>query len=148
MGRPSAYSDDIAALIIERLAAGESLRAICTEDEMPSEALVRKWVIQDEAGFGAQYARARDVGLDVLADQCMEIADRQHEGTGAVARDRLRFDARRWYLSKLAPKRYGEKVVLGHSTEPGKPVVVAHSVTPETMAELSSLLSEIVGSGS
>ena len=145
MGRPSTYSADTATRICERLAAGESLRAICTEDEMPSEALVRKWVIQDEAGFGAQYARARDKGLDVLADECMEIADRQHEGTGAVARDRLRFDARRWYLSKLAPKRYGDKVAVDLSSPPGAPVVVEHVANPESMADLASLLSEITG---
>jgi hypothetical protein len=41
-----------------------------------------------------------------MADEVQEIAD----GVGDVARDRLRFDSRRWYLSKLAPKRYGDKL--------------------------------------
>ena len=30
----------------------------------------------------------------------------------AVARNRLRVDARKWYAGKLSPKKYGEKLAL------------------------------------
>lgn len=111
------YTPELAATICERLAAGESLRAICRDLDVVAEATVRSWVIDDVQGFAAQYTRARDMGLDALAEEIIEIADEPAgtldnggTDTGDVANRRLRFDARRWYLSKLAPKKYGERV--------------------------------------
>lgn len=115
-GRPSKYSEKAADEICARLAEGESLRAICRDDHLPSESTVRQWALEDREGFSARYTQARDIGLDCLADEVLEIAD---SGSDDVARDRLRFDARRWHLSKLAPKRYGEKVeVAGDQQNP------------------------------
>jgi hypothetical protein len=42
---------------------------------MPAEATVRLWAAEDREGFSAQYARARDIGLDALAEEVLEIAD-------------------------------------------------------------------------
>lgn len=113
-GRPTAYTSEIADEILERLAGGESLRRICEDEHIPPATTVRWWVVNDREGFSARYAQARDVGLDHIADEVMDIADRP---TGDVIRDRLRFDARRWYLSKLAPKRYGERQAIEHSVD-------------------------------
>lgn len=106
-GRPSIYTPEIAELICKRLSEGESLRAICKADDMPSEGTVRDWARANVHGFSSQYTRARDLGLDALADQVLEIADGDD---GDPANKRIRFDARRWYLSKLAPKRYGDRL--------------------------------------
>lgn len=113
-GRPTAYTPEIADEILERLAGGESLRRICEDEHIPPATTVRWWVVNDREGFSARYAQARDVGLDHIADEVMDIADHT---TGDVIRDRLRFDARRWYLSKLAPKRYGERQAIEHSVD-------------------------------
>lgn len=125
MGRPSVYAKEIADEICERLATGESLRRICRDVRMPGESTVRSWVISDIDGFAAQYARSRDLGLDAMADEILDIADDgtndwagHGEGqpetlnTDHIQRSRLRVDSRKWYLSKLAPKRYGDKVAL------------------------------------
>lgn len=117
-GRPSLYTPDIAATICKALAEGQSLRSICRADDMPSEATVREWVIDDREGFSSQYTRARDIGLDCVAEEVFEIADNGSDHQ----RDRLRFDARRWYLSKLAPKRYGDKITQEHTGADGGPV--------------------------
>ncbi|WP_175172412.1 hypothetical protein [Achromobacter pestifer] len=121
-GRPSVYTQKIADEICERLATGESLNSICKSDHMPAESTVRWWVIEDRNGLSARYTQARDIGLDVMADQCIQIADdgqndsytddegRKRTDFDVIARSKLRFDARRWYLSKLAPKRYGERI--------------------------------------
>lgn len=93
---------------------------------MPPEATVRGWVTDDREGFAAQYARARDAGLDKMADEVLQIADdasrdwvkvdgKKSLNAEHVQRSRLRFDARRWYLSKLAPKRYGDVQRVEHS---------------------------------
>jgi hypothetical protein len=42
-GRPSDYTDDIATAICDRLAKGESLRAICATEGMPDKATVLRW---------------------------------------------------------------------------------------------------------
>lgn len=125
-GRPTKFSTALAARICLRLAEGESLRSICRDDGMPARSTVNLWIIDDVQGFSAQYARARDAGLDMMADEVLDLADdgsndwterENKDGSTctvlngeAVARSRLRFDARRWYLSKLAPKRYGDKL--------------------------------------
>jgi hypothetical protein len=58
--RPSASIDEIAAEICERLASGESLRAICRDDHMPKARTVYLWIARDLHGFFQQYVRARE----------------------------------------------------------------------------------------
>lgn len=108
-GRPSLYTPELAERICARLAEGESLRSICRDADMPDESSVRQWAYQNYEGFYPLYADARDKGLDVRADNVLDIAA---VGSGDVARDRLNFDAHRWYLSKLAPKRYGDRLTM------------------------------------
>lgn len=120
-GRPSTYTPEIAAAICERLATGDSLRKICRDDGMPAEATVRQWAIENREGFYAQYVRARDLGLDAMADEILDISDDNSRDVAVdedgnevinhdvVNRARLRVDTRKWYLSKLAPKKYGDR---------------------------------------
>lgn len=99
---------------------------------MPARATVDDWIINDVNGFADQYARARNRGLDVMADQALEVSATSVEGkqtkrsllTGtevttrdAVDRSRLHVDTLKWYLSKLAPKRYGDRLALEHVTD-------------------------------
>ena len=126
MGRISKYNPETARKICDLLAMGKSLRRICKDnDDFPSESTVRAWVIDDVGGFSAQYDRSRNIGLDAVADEMLDIADDgvndyvQKElqngnvtvvlNKEAVMRSRLRFEARQWYLSKLAPKRYAQR---------------------------------------
>lgn len=124
-GRPSEYTAEIAVRICEGLAEGRSLRDVCFDDDMPAESTVRLWALEDREGFSAQYARAREIGYHAMADDLVDIADngmndwmerRGEEDAGWVAngehiqRSRLRVDARKWMLSKVLPKIYGEKI--------------------------------------
>ena len=104
-GRPTKYTAALAKRICDLLSTGRTLRSICREDGFPDESAVRQWALENREGFYPQYVRARDLGLDAMADETIDVAD---ESSKDVNRSRLRFDARRWYLSKLAPKRYGE----------------------------------------
>jgi hypothetical protein len=122
MGRPSTFTQAIADEICERLAEGESLRAICAGDDMPNKATVFKWLIADKA-FSDQYARAREAQADALADEIVYIADTPQIGQKSVSKAtgleiteadmiehrRLQVDARKWMTGKLAPKKYGDK---------------------------------------
>ena len=120
-GRPSLFTQAIADLICERMAAGESLRAICASDEMPDERTVRRWAIHNTDGFSPQYEEAVRLKAMKWADEVVDIADDNKD----VNRDRLRVDTRKWLLSKVLPKVYGDK--LQHTGDTDNPI--KHDVT-------------------
>jgi hypothetical protein len=70
-----------------------------------------------------RYARAREAGLDAEADRGMEEALQAED----AALGRLALDARKWYLSKLFPKKYGDKQLVG--SDPDNPLPAGVSVT-------------------
>lgn len=127
MGRPSSYTPEIAALICDRLSEGVSLREVCLPDDMPDERTVRRWVLDDVGGFSPQYARAREMQAHALADELLEISDdgsndwmerKDEKGVGwelngeHIQRSRLRSDTRKWLLSKMLPKVYGDRLEI------------------------------------
>ena len=111
VGRPSKFTQTLADNICERIANGESLRSICSDEKYPAARTVHRWMSENEE-FCQQYARAREAQADLLAEQTVEIADDPKSGVDAVsvAHARLRIDARKWYAGKVAPKKYGDKV--------------------------------------
>ncbi len=107
--RPTQYSEALAAEICRRLADGELLCDICRPTRMPSRDTVRRW--QSENGpFRDRYAAARDQQADALAEEAINIARNADADTVAVCR--LQIDTIKWLIAKIAPRRYGEKVVL------------------------------------
>ncbi len=60
-----------------------------------------------------KYAHAKAAGLERLAEEIMEISDDvDSDSNEAVQRARLRVDSRKWLLSKMAPRKYGDKLEL------------------------------------
>lgn len=122
-GRPSGYSQTKVDLICNLVSCGMSIRKICKENEsLPDPVTVYKWLSENEA-FSKQYARAREDGAALMAEELLEIVDDEsndlieittEKGTytqvnhAKVQRDRLRADTRKWLLAKLQPKKYGE----------------------------------------
>jgi hypothetical protein len=122
--------NDVCAL----LEAGKSLRAACRELGL-TPSVVLYWTKENKE-FLEQYTRAREVGYRLLADEIIEISDEvdveaKHEGEDvrldlsatAVARNRLRVDSRKWMLSKMLPKIYGDKLDMNHGVQPDSPLV-------------------------
>ncbi len=129
-GRPTMYSDALAAEICRLMAEeGLSVRKLCELPGMPSRITIINWLADDRhTEFLNQYTRAREALADYHAEATVDIADEadvvvRHDGEDvtldlsatAVARNRLRMDARKWYASKLAPKKYGERIEQVHS---------------------------------
>ena len=106
--RPTCFSESIAAEICRRLADGELLRDICRPMRMPDRDTVRRWLAEN-GPFRSQYAIARDPQADALAEEAIHVARNARAGTASARR--LQVDAIKWLTAKLAPKRYGEKVV-------------------------------------
>ena len=127
-GRPSLYTEALAAEICRRLAEGETLRSLCRDPGMPDKATILRWLAdKKKADFREQYVYAREMQADALFDEALEIADDasgdwstdkdgkkvlDHEN---IQRSRLRVDTRKWAAGKMAPKKYGDKLDLGGS---------------------------------
>lgn len=147
-GRPSRYTEELAAEIISRIAQGETLRAICREDPMPSWNTVYAWR-ESVPGFSERLARARDDGEEAIAQECMDIADDAtndwmltHGKDDAelyklngehVQRSKLRIETRLKLLAIWNPKKWGAKVDLNHGVQPENP--------------LATLLGRVAGTG-
>lgn len=130
-GRPSDYSDAIAATICDALIEGKSLRKICEAENMPSRTSVFRWLESNEC-FRDQYARARTMQAEGLFDELIDIVDDaatpllvdglpliKADGTPvmivtkeAINHARLKMDIRKWAASKLLPKKYGDRIDL------------------------------------
>jgi hypothetical protein len=92
--------------------------------------------------------RARELQAEYLIDEIVEIADTPqigvktiHKPTGTettegdmIEHRRLRVDARKWVASKLAPKKYGEKVTQEHVGDPANPVAIKDMTARELPA--------------
>jgi hypothetical protein len=114
-------------LICERIANGESLRAICRDPAGPgfTEAYWRK-VAEQDPELGAQYTRAMMMRADARFEELDELGDKAIRAETAVqaAGYRLKADNLKWSLARMSPKKYGDK--LEHSGQVG----VAVTLTP------------------
>ena len=121
-GRPSKYTDKLADKICQMIAEGQSVRSICAKKDMISMQTFFRWLRENDK-FREQYARACEERSYMHAEDIIEIADNatndymeKLEGDGYifnsenVQRSRLRIDTRKWLMSKLNPKVYGDKL--------------------------------------
>lgn len=127
VGRPAAIFDqELADMICTMTSASNNslitiLKEISKERDTVAITTVYKWLRENEE-FAKDYARSKDDQADYLVEELLEIADdssldiaftedgkpfidREH-----INRSRLRVDTRKWIVSKLKPKKYGDKV--------------------------------------
>jgi hypothetical protein len=154
VGHPSLFTTELGDEICNRIADGESLRAICEEADMPDKATVFRWLLAEEhKDFSNQYSRARDIQADVLFDEIHQIADTPQKGTKTVRRGegdnstvetteadmiehrRLQIDARKWLIGKMAPKKYGDKQTHEHAGPDGGPITLEALLTARLKKE-------------
>lgn len=145
-GRPSKYTPEMANEICGLVSTNAlGIRQICeAHPELPETSTIYRW-LQDNPSFREQYARAKELQLQLLEDEMLDIADdgsndymtvtkkngEEYEvlNKEAVMRSNLRIETRKWLMSKLLPKRYGDK--LQHTGDGGGPV----KFTVEIMGE-------------
>lgn len=124
MPAPREYDrESVVPAICARLAVGEPLAVICRDIGIPRRT-INQWR-QDDEEIATQFDEARDDGFDMLAAECLDIADTEHEGVEIVERAgkkevhkgdmlghrKLRIETRLKLLSKWDPRRYGDKFV-------------------------------------
>jgi hypothetical protein len=111
MARPEDYTEDIANEFCARIALGNSLRYVCSQDDMPSHSSIYRWLGKHES-FREQYARAKEDSADSRADQIEEIGDKVLAGEYDPAAARVAIDAFKWTSGKHKPKKYGDRQVI------------------------------------
>jgi hypothetical protein len=128
-GRPTGYSDELAAEICRRISLGESLQGMCAGEDLPTQTTVYRWLQQYET-FREMYAQAREDQADFQADELVKLADEEplmivddkgvsRVDSAWVAWQKNRIDTRKWTASKLKPRKYGDKVGVEHSGNVG-----------------------------
>jgi hypothetical protein len=114
---PKAEKEKKITEVLAGMRNGLSLRQSSENANVKAQTFL-SWVDQDK-DLSEQYAQARAAMIDKIADDIMTIADEEMIPTGEgkvdnamVQKQRLRVDTRKWLLSKLAPKKYGDKLEL------------------------------------
>lgn len=125
-GRPTTYTPELGVLICERISTMPfGIHKLCElYEDMPNPSTVFLWLTK-HSEFSDNYIKAREFQAEVLANECMDIADDcrndymdalddEQKGMGYrqngehVNRSRLRIETRKFFASKLLPKRYGD----------------------------------------
>lgn len=124
----------VSAAVLADMVGGLSLRKSCEKNGVARPTFLL-WC-NDDPVLADQYARARQMLIEDMEHDLLEIADAPVGATdngstdsGAVAKQRLQVDTRKWLLSKLAPKKFGDKLettLLGNG--PGGAIVVNASI--------------------
>lgn len=120
--------------ICKRIEKGEALRTVLKDEGMPSSETFYKW-IDNDINRAKQYARSTELRSEAIFDEMLQIADNTIEGVVIETDDngrtkekrgdmlghrRLQIDTRKWYLSKLNPKKYGDSSSLELTGKDGK----------------------------
>lgn len=118
-------SDDrekISAKVLEGMRNGLSAFKACQAAGVAHSTFLG-WV-NDDATLADNYAHTREDLIERIASEVMELADSEVPETGDGKRDwqaiqqrKLQVDSRKWLLSKLAPKKYGDRLELAGDKE-------------------------------
>lgn len=144
-GRPTIFSDDLAAMVCDLIATGESLNKICQIDGYPGQRTIFNWLNKEGDQFDRfrhTYARAREAQAERQAEMMIDIADECYEAiisapdmkeNGVAQAYKLRIDTRKWVAAKLLPRKYGDRVEQVHSGQ-----INTVTLPPESLAGQSA----------
>lgn len=121
--------------ICEDVANGKTLTAACNERSVTAST-IRYHLMKDEELF-AHSTRAREIGCDAIADECIAIAD---DPLIDAADKRIRIDTRIRLIGKWS-QRYSDKLTVENKT------TVTHkydldSLSDERLADLEAILAD------
>lgn len=115
---PVRYSPDVTATILDRLADGEALTAICKQPGMPAAKTVHRW-LHSVSEFRAAYDLARRQSSEVWYGKLKALIDELAAGGmkyDTMQSKRAAVGAIQWLMSKLDAGKWGERM-------PATPVV-------------------------
>lgn len=120
VGRPTLYTEELAAQILELMSEGKLVTEICRMDGMPARTTLHRWT-EERPDFGTAYARARVFQAEAVGEQAFLTG---RDGQGDAARVRVAMDAGRWLASRINPEKWEGRQKLEHSGPDGGPMGV------------------------
>lgn len=111
---------------------GATLRKSLDESSIAYDTFFR-WIDDDEAK-SKQYTRATELRAEAMAEELLGISDsyendvqvdkdgREITNHNVIQRDRLRVDARKWLMSKMFAKKYGDRIQNDHTVRVEQPL--------------------------
>lgn len=129
---PADFYDEI----VEWLSSGKTLTSYSRQPGKPSVYVVYDWRAKD-VEFAQRFARAREAGFDVMADELESIAEEPSEHPDDVAHRKLRVWTRLQLLARWSP-RYSERSTVQVGGDPaGVPIQIDDA---ERVRRIESLL--------
>lgn len=143
-----AYSEEqkteIVNKVCELVSCGLSLRKALKEFKPALHATTFYDFIDADKEKSKQYARACEERAEAMADEIIEISDFSANDTITtekgdmpdnewINRSKLRVDTRKWLMSKLQPKKYGDKLDLtsgGDKMPSAPPTINVYNTAP------------------
>ena len=113
----ASYSEATASEILDQLAEGRTMRTICSGPGMPSARTINRWVSEDIQGFADRYERARKLQADAIFDEALDISNEEFIDNVEVQAARLKIDTRKWYIARVHPEKYGDRVEVTTRTQ-------------------------------
>jgi flavin-dependent dehydrogenase len=134
MSFPTTLTEPILDSILEAIRNGAPVRRALREYGVNPFTFYTR--VRKNEGTCKLYDQAKQDGLDALADEIIELSDLVRRGvrtkrvkgkdgewrveritTDMVERAKVQIDARKWLLSKLAPKKFGEHLQIDQRVE-------------------------------
>lgn len=156
-GRPPRYTLTLAKEICDAIASSpKGIARLCIENpHWPNKDTIFTW-LKDNKDFSDQYVRAKQVQVECVVDELLEIADDDSKdciidaegevvfNSQAVQRARLRIDTRKWLACKLVPKVYGGQASIPED-KPSLPLPTLKGITDPN--EAARIYAEIMKGG-
>jgi len=117
-GRPTIFTQELGDFICQELAAGKSLTKICKPDAMPSPSSVYGW-LRINKEFLDNYTRARADKADYHFEELLDLSDDVNEDALCLTKAKLQIDTRKWAISRMDTKKYGDSAQLRHANHDG-----------------------------
>jgi len=137
-GRPTMCTVEITNTICKRIADGESLRSICSDEGLPEKASVLYWVVEGryvegtEELFSDHYMRAREAGGFSHADRIIDTVDKVASGEFEPNQAKAMLDGLKWAAERMAPKKHSPRQEIDHRSPDG-------SMSPKPAIDVSKL---------
>jgi len=147
------YSDADFEKICKRIELGESVASICDNKDTPTQAWFYN-TLNTREDLVERYRCARECQTELFLDDIIEIADNCTDDVeeivtekgnrkevikhSAISRARLQIDARKWAMSKLAPKKYGDSSTIKGDDE--NPLVIKREASKQDVVDTLSQL--------
>ena len=110
MGRPTTYNDKLIDTFLDRIMDGRVLVSVCKDHDMQRKSTVYQWLAEsDKQDFTDRYIKACKIRAEVIAENMIDKIESVELDKDAIAQARLELDAKKWFLAKLHPTKYGDK---------------------------------------